>query len=100
MASSNARPRFDVGSRVRVKTENRDGNPRTPEYIRGKTGVVERICGRFHNPEELAFGKYDGPEKVLYRVRFDQKHVWPDYRGNPADKVEIEIFEHWLEPAK
>ena len=37
------------------------------------------------------------PAKPLYRVRFVQKDVWPDYRGNPADVIEIEIFQHWLE---
>jgi hypothetical protein len=28
-----------------------------------------------------------------------QKEVWPKYRGNPADVVEIEIYQHWLESA-
>jgi nitrile hydratase len=93
--------RFKPGDKVHVAARYPEkGHFRTPFYCRGKIGVVERICGQFHNPEELAFGKYDGPTKVLYRVRFDQKQVWPGYRGNPADKVEIEIFEHWLDPAK
>lgn len=92
--------RFRPGDRVHVAAKYpKRGHIRTPFYIRGKTGIVERICGAFRNPEELAFGTYDGPKKVLYRVRFEQAEVWPDYRGNPKDKVEIEIFEHWLEPA-
>jgi nitrile hydratase len=91
--------RFRPGERVTVAGRYpRHGHFRTPFYIRGKSGIVERICGRFRNPEDLAFGKYDGATQVLYRVRFDQKDVWPNYRGNAADKVEIEIFEHWLEP--
>jgi nitrile hydratase len=36
---------------------------------------------------------------VLYRVRFAQKEVWPEYRGPDCDIIEMEIFEHWLEPA-
>ena len=61
--------------------------------------MIERICGAFPNPEELAYG-FDGePVKVLYRVRFAQKDVWPDYRGPERDLIEMEIFEHWLEPA-
>ncbi|MCW5773143.1 MAG: nitrile hydratase subunit beta [Rhodospirillaceae bacterium] len=92
--------RFRPGDAVRVAARfPTHGHIRTPFYIRGKTGIVERICGRFSNPEELAFGKSGKPEKVLYRVRFDQVAVWPDYRGNPNDKVEVEIFEHWLDPA-
>tara|TARA_B100000029_G_scaffold436546_1_gene451220 strand:- start:1372 stop:1626 length:255 start_codon:yes stop_codon:yes gene_type:complete len=75
------------------------GHIRTPWYIRGKTGVVERICGEFGNPEELAYGRDGTPKQPLYRVRFLQKEVWDDYAENPNDTVDIEIYEHWLEPA-
>jgi len=74
------------------------GHIRTPWYIRGKTGVVERICGDFGNPEELAYGRDGKPKQPLYRVRFMQNEVWEDYTENPSDTVDIEIFEHWLEP--
>lgn len=91
--------RFNVGDRVVVKRRYPPGHRRTPNYIRGKTGVIERVCGAFANPEELAYG-FDGePKKVLYRVRFAQKDVWPAYRGPERDLIEMEIFEHWLEPA-
>ena len=33
----------------------------------------------FANPEELAYGRADATTKVLYRVRFRQCDVWPDY---------------------
>jgi nitrile hydratase len=89
--------RFNVGDRVRIKSAFPPGHRRTPYYIRGKRGTIERICGTFPNPEELAYG-FDGePGKVLYRVRFSQKHVWPDYAGPDHDLLEMEIFEHWLE---
>jgi hypothetical protein len=92
--------RFNVGDRVAVKRRFPPGHRRTPYYIRGKTGEIERICGAFPNPEELAYG-FDGePPKILYRVRFAQKNVWPDYRGPERDSIELEIFEHWLEPMK
>jgi len=91
--------RFKVGDRVAIKRAFPPGHRRTPYYIRGKEGVIERICGAFPNPEELAYG-FDGePAKVLYRVRFQQKHVWPDYKGPARDIIEMEIFEHWLAPA-
>jgi hypothetical protein len=90
--------RFNVGDKVAVKRAFPPGHRRTPMYIRGKQGVIERICGAYPNPEELAYG-FDGlPAKVLYRVRFFQTHVWPDYAGPPNDIIEMEIFEHWLEP--
>lgn len=91
--------RFEVGDAVYVKRSFPPGHRRTPSYIRGKIGTIERVCGTFPNPEELAYG-FDGePGKVLYRVRFRQKEVWPDYQGTERDLLEMEIFEHWLERA-
>lgn len=91
--------RFKVGDRVAIKRTFPPGHRRTPYYVRGKQGVIERICGAFPNPEELAYG-FDGkPVKVLYRVRFEQQHVWPGYKGPARDIIEMEIFEHWLTPA-
>ena len=96
--------RYAVGERVRVQDWDPPNAPRkphirTPFYIRGKTGEIERICGEYRNPEALAYGEDGLPKQPLYRVRFDQAHVWPDYAGPPHDKVEIEIYEHLLEPA-
>jgi nitrile hydratase len=71
---------------------------RTPFYIRGKRGVIERLCGSFANPEELAYARAGLPAQPLYRVRFLQRDVWPDYAGQAADVVEVEIYQHWLEP--
>jgi len=94
-------PRFSPGEIVCVSARFPTGRRhiRTPFYIRGKTGAIERICGAYRNPEQLAFGTYDADIIPLYRVRFDQAHVWDDYTGNPTDTIEVEIFEHWLEPA-
>jgi hypothetical protein len=89
--------RFEVGERIAVKRSFPPGHRRTPYYIRGKRGVIERVCGTFPNPEELAYG-FDGePKRVLYRVRFKQKEVWPEYDGPDSDRIEMEIYEHWLE---
>jgi nitrile hydratase subunit beta len=94
-----ATPRFKPGERVRVMKAYPPGHIRTPFYIRGCAGEVERICGAFPNPEELAQMRDGLPAVPLYRVRFRQAEVWPDYRGNAADVLEVEIFQHWLEPA-
>ncbi|MBV9524174.1 MAG: nitrile hydratase subunit beta, partial [Alphaproteobacteria bacterium] len=53
----------------------------------------------FPNPEELAYNRSGLPAQPLYRVRFFQKDLWPGYAGGAADTVEVEIFQHWLEPA-
>ncbi|MSP88373.1 MAG: nitrile hydratase subunit beta [Alphaproteobacteria bacterium] len=90
---------FRPGDRVRVIAIHPPGHIRTPHYIRGKSGVIERSCGAFGNPEELAFGRTGRPRQPLYRVRFAQNHVWPDYRGPTTDTIDIEIYQHWLDPA-
>jgi len=89
--------RFRVGERVRVDTRYPVGHIRTPFYIRGKSGVVERVCGAFRDPEALAYGKDGLPKRTLYRVRFPQAEVWPDYAGPRGDSIDVEIYEHWLE---
>ena len=90
---------FKPGDRVRVRKAYPPGHIRTPYYCRGHTGVIERICGAFPNPEELAYHRPGLPAQPLYRVRFASRDLWPDYAEKPTDVVEIEIFQHWLEPA-
>jgi len=89
--------RFRPGDKVTVRRAYPLGHIRTPFYIRGCAGVVERLCGAFPNPEELAQQRDGLPAQPLYRVRFQQRHVWPDYRGPASDVLELEIFQHWLE---
>ena len=90
-------PRFAVGDRVRVRNQHPPGHVRTPHYCRGHAGIVERLCGAFPNPEELAYNRSGLPSQPLYRVRFVSRELWADYAGGPNDVVEIEIYQHWLE---
>src|SRR5437764_7432239 len=90
---------FTAGDPVRVRAAYPPGHVRTPFYIRGKRGVVERVLAVFPDPEEGALGRSGLPGRRLYRVRFPQSEVWPDYAGAAADTVDIEIYEHWLEAA-
>lgn len=90
--------RFDVGDRVRVRTDRVPGHVRTPFYLRGRHGEVEEVVGDFRNPEQLAYHKPGLPLCALYRVRFVQKKVWPDYAGKADDVVEADLFDHWLDP--
>ena len=89
--------RFAIGERVQVRRSAPLGHIRTPFYVRGCRGTVERLCGAFPNPEELAQQRSGLPAQPLYRVRFLQTDVWHGYRGNPADAIEVEIFQHWLD---
>ncbi|HZB93363.1 MAG TPA: SH3-like domain-containing protein [Stellaceae bacterium] len=93
-------PRFAPGARVRVRRADPPGHLRAPWYIRGQSGEIERLCGAFPNPEELAYNRPGLPAQPLYRVRFRQRELWPDYAGPAQDTIEVEIYQHWLEPAR
>jgi Nitrile hydratase beta subunit. len=90
--------RFAPGDPVRVREGAPPGHVRTPWYLRGRIGRVERVCGAFANPEELAYRR-EGPRRVaLYRVRFAMAELWDDPERS-SDTLDAEIFEHWLDPA-
>jgi nitrile hydratase len=91
---------YQPGDRVRVKAHNPPGHIRTPRYVRGKTGWVQAVHGDFRNPESLAYGGDGLPLRTLYLVGFRQSDVWGSrYQGPSADKLFVDIYEHWLEPA-
>lgn len=89
---------FQTGDRVSVRKAYPIGHCRTPHYLRGASGIIERFCGAFANPEELAYRREGRPEQPLYRVRVVLSDLWPDYEGPRLDTVEVEVFEHWLDP--
>ena len=99
MTSASIAPSYRPGERVRVRAAYPPGHVRTPFYARGHTGTVERLCGSYPNPEELAYARPGLPAQPLYRVRFLQRELWPDYAGRAADTVDVELYQHWLEAA-
>ena len=88
---------FELGDRVRVADRAHEGHHRTPGYVKGKSGRVERVFGSFTNPETRAYGGDGLPEQVLYQVCFDQEELWPSTRRHARDATCVDIFEHWLE---
>lgn len=92
--------RFSVGEPVRVRRAFPPGHVRTPHYVRGKRGVVAAVVGEFGNPEELAYGRFGAPRLAVYRVRFRQRELWPDYGGGANDTAAVDVYANWLEPAE
>ncbi len=95
-----AQAKFKPGDRVKVRMEDRPGHIRTPWYVRGKSGWIERIHGEFLNPESLAYGRDGLPKRTLYLVAFNQGDVWGESIESTGfkDKVLVDIYEHWLDP--
>jgi nitrile hydratase len=79
---------FEPGQRVRVAAREHRGHHRTPGYLKGRVGTVQRCHGRFTNPETRAYGESGLPEQRLYLVRFGNGH-----------QLYADIYEHWLEAA-
>lgn len=86
-----AEHRFTAGQQVRVRTESPGGNPRTPDYLKGKTGVIAALVGVIENPSD-----HRNTYPYLYTVAFDVAEL----SGEPStDKVFADVHEEWLEPA-
>lgn len=88
---------YCVGQRVRVADRLHAGHHRTPGYLKGKSGRVERVHDSFTNPETRAYGEDGLPAQVLYLVSFAQRELWAEYRGRADDRIQVDVFEHWLE---
>jgi len=84
---------------MRVRADMPPGHVRTPAYLRGKVGWVERTLGPFPNPEQLAYGNAAEPLPLI-RLRFSMAEVWGDAADAPNDTIDAEIYSHWLEPAE
>jgi len=91
---------YHPGQRVRIAARSHEGHHRTPGYVKGKTGTVERAHPSFTNPETRAYGADGLPQQRLYLVGFAQRDVWPDYPGASRDRIYLDVFEHWLEEAE
>ena len=91
--------RFAVGDKVRIARRDPGLHHRTPHYLQGATGVVERVLRPEGQPELMAYGGDGEPFRTVYRVQVPQSALWPGYSEGARDCLEVEIFEHWLEPA-
>ena len=91
---------FSPGDRINIRSSSIETHHRTPDYIKGKTGRVQAMCGTFPDPESLAYGQYGRPEVALYRVEFEMTELWGErYAGSGGDSLLIDVYEQWLLPA-
>jgi len=89
--------RFAIGDKVIARNMHPKGHTRLPRYVRGHTGVVERIHGCQVFPDTEAMGQGENPQ-WLYTVSFDGRDLWgPD--AEPGLRVSVEAFEPYLDPA-
>ena len=84
-----------VGQRVRVPSRSHDGHHRTPAYLKGRQGTIERIQGCHVFPDTGVTGEGENPQ-WLYTVVFDGRTLWGE-KSDPSVRVSIEAFEPDLE---
>ncbi len=91
-------PAFDVGDQVRISVRFPIGHYRVPFYVRGKHGVVRTVLRPAAvNNEDEGYGRNAGIKSYYYRVSILLADLWPGYAGPPQDRLDIEVFEPWLE---
>jgi nitrile hydratase beta subunit len=88
---------FKPGDRVRAKNINPATHTRLPRYVRGHTGIVERINGCHVFPDSAAHGQGENPQ-WLYTVVFESRELWGD-DADPTLTVSVDAFEPYLEKA-
>ena len=88
-------PRFAVGDRVRVNRMRPAGHTRCPRYVRGATGVVERIQGVDVFPD---IGPYRGPDESVYSVVFESAELFGS-SDEGTWTVRLDLYESYLEAA-
>jgi nitrile hydratase len=90
MTTHEAAHRYRIGDRVQVKSVNHDGNPRTPGYIRGRSGIITVLHGTIVNPID-----HHGVYPPLCSVLFLVGDV---FGGESQDTLSVDLHEDWLAP--
>lgn len=89
---------FCPGERVRVMSRAPVGHYRVPQYLRGLAGIVEAaVEPAAVDNEEEAYGRNAGSRLHYYRLSIPMKDIWPGYAASAADRLQIDVFETWLE---
>jgi nitrile hydratase len=92
---SSREPRLRSGQRVRARNLNPVGHTRLPRYVRGKSGVVDRVHGVFVFPDTNAHFRGEKPQH-LYSVRFEARELWGE-NSPAADAVYVDLWEDYLD---
>lgn len=91
-----APPKFSPGDRVRAADIHPSGHTRLPRYVRGRTGVVQRVRPAQVLPDTNAHFQGENAQHV-YSVAFESTELW----GPEAERftLSIDLYESYLEAA-
>lgn len=86
---------FSVGDQVRVTQINPSTHTRLPRYVRGQSGVIERVHGCHVFADSHAIGKGEDPQ-WLYTVSFKGPDIW-GADADPLSVIYVDAWEPYLE---
>jgi nitrile hydratase len=89
--------RFQVGDRVRTRSQRVVHHTRLPGYAHGKQGVIESVQGAHVFADTHAQGLGEQPQ-WLYRVAFSGTELW-GADAEPGTSVALDAWESYLESA-
>jgi nitrile hydratase len=89
--------RFGPGDRVVARNAHPVGHTRSPRYVRGRPGVVERDHGVFVFADTSGVGLGPQPQHV-YSVRFAARDLWGADAAEHA-AVYVDLWDDHLDPA-
>lgn len=90
--------KFAAGDQVRAVVIAPAGHTRCPQYVRGRTGVIDRDHGVFIFADSNAHPDEPDPDpQHVYAVRFEASELWgPDSQGGA---VYVDLWDAHLERA-
>jgi nitrile hydratase subunit beta len=89
--------RYRLDQRVVTRATPVDHHTRLPAYLRGRTGIIERILGPHVFADSHAQGLGEDPQ-WLYTVRFEARELWGS-EAAPGHRVSFDAWQPYLEPA-
>ena len=95
--AASAPAKFESGDRVRARNIHPATHTRLPRYVRGHSGVIDRLHGCHVFPDSAAMDAGENPQ-WLYTVVFDGTELW-GADADPTAKISIDAFEPYLETA-
>ena len=86
---------YPAGARVRARAGDPDHHTRIPRYVRGHTGEVVAVLGRWPLPDDRARNIMPPRVEPCYAVRFSAEDLW----GSGDHTVTVDLWESYLERA-
>lgn len=93
------KPKFAAQEKVRVRDFIPSAHTKLPGYLRGKTGVIDKVYDGMWAFPPVATGPegISGDPQPIYLVKFDPKEIWSRPYAESGEVVYVDLYETYLE---